>query len=443
MTTELYNIFLRSKGVSIDTREDLKGKIFFALPGKNVDSNTFYKRAFEKGAIACVVSDKSLKEIANCYYFEDTLVALQQLAIRYRKDFMIPVVGITGSNGKTTTKEILYSILKNQFRTHATAGNYNNHIGLPLTILSAPQDTEVLILEMGANAPGEIKTLCEQGQPTHGLITSIGRAHLEGFGDLNGVIKTKFELFEFLDRSGGHLFINLMDNNIRENRKLAKHDILINENEFAEAKVNYKVEELNPFVIFKIKSAEDEIQINSRLTGKHNWMNILNAMAVSFTLGVDLNNIKLGIENYIPQNSRSQWVKYHNSLILLDAYNANPSSVKSMFSDFDAMNSKRPKIAILGEMAELGNEKLQAHNELVKMLKNSKTVHKFFLVGKIFEGLEGLDTDQVFTSASHLKENLPADFYDENNLIMIKGSRSVKLEELFDSSNFESFDSFE
>lgn len=443
MINKLYEIFLRSEGVSIDTRENLTNKIFFALPGKRADSNTFYRTALDKGAIACVIYDKAIAEEEKCFYFNDTMVALQELAGRFRSEFNVPVIAVTGSNGKTTTKEILYSILKNVFRTHATSGNYNNHIGLPLTLLSTPLDTDIIILEMGANAPGDIKFLCEIGKPTHGLITSIGRAHLEGFGDLNGVISAKFELFDYLNEHAGIRFINEMDDNIRKNINKCETDIMVTEIGFTGRNADFGLIRTNPFVEFEIREETSRYSVQSRLTGTHNWRNIMNAIAVSMYFGVEPGYIKKGIENYIPQNSRSQWVKYFETLLLLDAYNANPSSVRAMFEDFDKLKTRRRKFVFLGEMAELGREKVAAHEEIVEMLNRSTSLTGFFLVGSIYKELKDASTLAIFDNVNELKENLPPGFYDEKNMIMVKGSRSVGLENLFNSGKFKPFNNFD
>lgn len=443
MTDALYEIFLNADGVSIDTREELTNKIFFALPGKNVDSNTFYRLALDKGAVACVVSDRTISGEDRCFYTGNPLLVLQELAKRYRKEFNIPVIAITGSNGKTTTKEILHSILKTKFRTHATSGNYNNHIGLPLTLLSAPPDAQMIILEMGANAPGDIEFLCGIGRPTHGLITSIGRAHLEGFGDLQGVISAKFELFDYLDENSGVRFINQTDDNINRNSKRADRDIAIADDGFTGAEWNFRMVRTNPFVEFEMQKGVRKTVVRSKLTGMHNWRNIMNAVSVGMYFGAGPEHVKSGVEDYIPQNSRSQWIRYYNTLLLLDAYNANPSSVKAMFEDFDKLESGREKYVILGEMAELGKERIRAHEEVVELLRKSGSLAGFFLVGRVFKEIKGSAALKIFDNVEELKEKLPADFYTGNNMVMVKGSRSVRLEDLFHPGNFKPFDNFD
>jgi UDP-N-acetylmuramoyl-tripeptide--D-alanyl-D-alanine ligase len=439
MIEKLYSIFLLSSGVSIDSRDDLRNKIFFALPGKNTDGNQFALSAIERGARLSIVTDESLKDQEACFFVEDAVMTLQSLAARYRRDFTFPVLGITGSNGKTTTKELLVSVLSERYKVFGTKGNYNNHLGVPITLLSTPLDSEILVLEMGANSPGDISFLCDIAQPNWALITSIGQAHLEGFGSVEGVISAKFQLFESIDKRGGICFVNANDPAIAKKRNHKESDVLIELGKVTGKSEEIVVETLRPFVSGYLTNRVEKVSFHSHLTGHHNWLNIQNVFAAALYLGVTLEEVARGIEKYFPANSRSQWIRYGQSLILMDAYNSNPSSAQAMLKDFLAIDSIRPKFAIMGGMGELGKDSEQYHCDLAKRLESAEGLSGYFLVGQQFTpcslGAKGLYFDQGASVPQSMIEN----FYSQPLLVLVKGSRSIRLEELFVSELIEPF----
>ncbi len=448
MIEAVYKIFLESQGVSIDSRDDLRGKIFFALKGEKTDGNQYWKQALEKGAVACVVSDSNLKTEQNCYYVEDTIQALQILASLYKNRLLnVPTLGITGSNGKTTTKELLVKAMSNSYKVHATKGNFNNHIGLPLTILSCPRDVEFLILEMGANAPGDIKLLCEIGQPTCGLITSIGAAHLQGFKNLEGVVKTKFELFNYLDETGGTCFVNQFDENIRLKRLARQTDVYWGDVLKLQDDVLLVLLNSSPFVRFEIVYPNKEaIQITSKLTGIHNWYNIMNTFLVANYFGLDPYAIGSSVNLYLPDNNRSQWIRYDQATVLLDAYNANPSSVRAVLSEFANLTTRLEKHVILGVMGELGDESELLHRQILDEMRAIDNFSKIYLVGIVFMNIAKDIKDEriaVYADVQELSDCIGATLFDQPKLVLVKGSRSVGLEKLFDPSQFKSIENID
>lgn len=446
----IYDIFLTSKGVSIDSRVELKDIIFFALKGENTDGNQYWKQALDKGASACIVSDVTLKDEENCYYFEDTLIALQTLAKMYKQRVLhIPTLGVTGSNGKTSTKELLVKAMSQKFKVHATKGNYNNHIGLPLTLLSCPPDAQFLILEMGANAPGDIKLLCEIGQPTHGLLTSIGAAHLQGFKNLEGVIRTKFELFNYLDQTGGQCFVNRFDENIAQNRKMKGTDVYWREKLELEGDVFLSLVNTSPFVRFELQYPDNtSIKKTTKLTGIHNWYNMLNTFLVANHFGIDPETIGSAIAQFQPDNNRSQWVKYGEATVLMDAYNANPSSVRAVLAEFAHLSTKLEKQVILGAMGELGDQSDSLHRQILTEMCDLNQFSYIYLVGKAFmDVMKETDIQDhmvaVFPDVETLSKTIGNSLFNQPKLILVKGSRSIGLERLFDSSQFKGIENID
>lgn len=443
MIEAVYNRFLESAGVSIDSRDNLKDKIFIALKGEKTDGNQYWKQALDNGAIACIVSDADLRNEPGCYYFEDTLKVLQDLAGLYKKNVLrIPTLGITGSNGKTTTKELLVQVMSTKYKVHATKGNFNNHIGLPLTVLSCPKDAGFLILEMGANAPGDIKLLCEIGQPTHGLITSIGTAHLQGFGDLEGIIRTKFELFNYLDETGGICFINRFDSNIINHRNKRSSDVCWGESLKMQNGVLLDLLSSSPFVIFRLTYPDNTTaDRTTKLTGLHNWYNVINTYLVGNYFGLTPEQIGDSVSHFIPNNNRSQWVKYGRATVFLDAYNANPSSVRAVLSEFVRLDTTLDKYIILGAMGELGEQSIALHREILEEVLRSDQFAAVFLVGQAYSDIVAAgqyDNVSAFPDVQGLRMSLGAGFFEHPGVILVKGSRSIGLERLFDSGLFES-----
>lgn len=422
---KLYRHFLMHPYVCTDSRNIVENSIFFALRGDNFNGNEFAEISLHKGASLAVVDEHHNKNDSRYILVEDTLKALQELAKLHRKNFKGTIIGITGSNGKTTSKELIHQVLSEKYTTKATKGNLNNHIGVPITLLSFPADLEFGIVEMGANHIGEIAALCEIASPDFGLVTNIGKAHLEGFGSFDGVIKGKSELYDFLRKNNKKAFLNL-DNEILV--KAAKNVDFISYGSLSGAAVEGKLLGTIPFVSCKVQFPERSITISSHLTGAYNFENILASIAVGNYFGVVPEKIKSAIENYFPDNNRSQLVKSNNNTLILDAYNANPTSMKAAISGFEETTYNN-KVLILGAMAELGDYTSEEHKALVNQVKD-KPFDLVFLVGKEYDGLN-LDNGTYFKSTK--------EFYDflkvhplKNKTILIKGSRANKLETIFE-----------
>ncbi len=437
MIETLYSHFLKHPSVCTDTREIKQGAIFFALKGENFNGNKFAKQALESGCSLAVIDEAEyLKAGADgnpdehFFLVEDVLTALQELANYHRKKLTIPVISITGSNGKTTSKELLNAVLSQKYKVLATKGNLNNHIGVPLTLLKITSEHEIAIVEMGANHQGEIEKLCEIAEPDFGMITNIGKAHLEGFGGELGVIKAKNELFRYIIQKGAVLFVNA------DNDLLVKLALEAKQITFGTGKqVDYTGEflESNPFVKLKCKSKsdnqsmEEKESIHTQLIGKYNFENILAAACIGDHFGVSESEIRKGLEQYVPSNNRSQVVQTNRNLLLLDAYNANPSSMKAAIENFSQMD--RPdKMVILGDMLELGTESEKEHKVIVDLLHKLE-INNVILAGPFFmEAGKSINARCFGTSVevmTYLKEN-PI----HNSTILIKGSRGIQLEKV-------------
>lgn len=419
---ELYSKFLECSKVSTDTRNISGGELFFALKGASFDGNQYAQSAFELGAKYCVVDDSEIAKQNKAFIIvDDVLKALQQLALFHRKKMNIPVIAITGSNGKTTTKELVYAVLSQKFKTAYTKGNLNNHIGIPLTLLEIQSSDEMSIVEMGANHQKEIESYCIYTQPDFGLITNIGKAHLDGFGGIEGVLKGKTELYQFLNSHNGKVFVN------------ADEDRLVN----AAREMNdvfYSSEDQNAFVYGVIENQStflsvkyEGITIQSNLTGNYNLYNILSAICIGKYFGVELEQIKTAIESYFPTNSRSQVVvKYENKWIL-DAYNANPSSMDVSLSNLALQDGER--IAFLGAMKELGMYTHQEHEQIIQKAIALK-IEQIILVGKEFE-LLAKEYNMIYFEDSEQARNWFWNQNIKNATILLKGSRLVALEKIF------------
>lgn len=450
----LYQKFLTSKGVCTDTRKIEAGQLFFALKGGNFNGNLYAQQALNKGA-SCVVIDevddkveehmKALSESEkNDKYFvvSNVLETLQDLANHHRKQLTIPFIAITGSNGKTTSKELVKAVLSTTYKTIATKGNLNNHIGVPLTLLTVGQEHEMAIIEMGANHPIEINQLCKIAQPNFGLITNIGSAHLEGFGSLEGVQKAKGELFEFLEAFGGRCFVNMNDYKVAELAYFIQKATTYGTGKFFNT--NGRVQECNPFlsVIWQPKKpgkaapVPDPVIINTQLIGQYNLDNVLAAITVGLKFKVSPENIKAGIEAYQPKNNRSQIVKLagkggngdgeSGGTVILDAYNANPSSMEAALENLAAMTSTN-KVAILGDMLELGKYSQEEHQKMVEKAQ-SIGLKLLVLVGNEFAAFKD-QADLYFSDSTKAQEwFVQQDF--SNTTILIKGSRGIALEKL-------------
>ena len=412
----LYNLYTQNYLVATDTRIIKKGSLFFCLKGENFNGNKFAAEALSKGANFAVIDEEAYAEHSNTILVDDVLATLQKLANFHREKLNIPIIALTGSNGKTTTKELINAILSKKYKTTATTGNLNNHIGVPLTLLSITPKTEIGIVEMGANHLKEIETLCTIATPDFGLITNFGKAHLEGFGSIEGVIKGKSELYKFLKQNNGKAFINTNDNlQVKQSNGL---EIISFDNEFV------KFLAADPFVKVQFKNTT----IESKLIGKYNYNNISAAIAIGNYFGVSVNHIKQAIENYEPTNNRSQIIQKGTTKIILDAYNANPSSMKAALENFNQIDAST-KIVFLGDMFELGKKSTLEHQKIAD-LASSYNFSKVYLIGKAFS-TASVKNAFVFDSFESFKNS--NNYINLNHsTVLIKGSRRMALERILD-----------
>lgn len=414
---ELHEHYLKCTSICTDTRKITNGTLFFALKGDNFNGNTFAEKALNKGALFAVIDDISYQKNDQYIVVDNVLEALQQLATYHRKYLKIPIIALTGSNGKTTTKELINSVLSTTYQTTATIGNLNNHIGVPLTLLSMNEHTEIGIVEMGANHQKEIEFLTNIAFPDYGLITNFGKAHLEGFGGLAGVIKGKSEMYDHLIDHHKTVFVN--ENDQLQNKLVGNYDNII--------KFGSQIELLSaqPFVTVKFKNHT----IATKLTGAYNFNNICVAIAIGIHFNVSDEQIIYAINAYTPNNNRSQIIEKNGHQIILDAYNANPTSMVAALSNFNQLSSSN-KIAFLGDMFELGNESESEH-QLIAEFANSLNFEKVILIGENFYNTETLKTVSYYKSFNDFKEKFN-DFHFEKNMILIKGSRGMALERVLE-----------
>ncbi|MFB1004631.1 MAG: UDP-N-acetylmuramoyl-tripeptide--D-alanyl-D-alanine ligase [Bacteroidia bacterium] len=413
-----YNLFVQCDfKFTTDSRAITDGCIFFALKGDHFNGNTFAMKALEQGAIFAVV-DENVGEDERCIHVENVQVFMQQVASFHRKCYDIPVIGICGSNGKTTTKNLIYSVLAKKYKTHCTQGNFNNHIGVPITLLRMPQDTEVAIIELGTNSPGEIEELCAIADPNYGLITNIGKEHLEGFGTLEAVAKEESEIYHYLLKNGGCAFINTDDEWLTRMSRSIEHKIKF-------SKQDCTISALVPAIAFTYKS----MAFTSPLMGDYNLDNIVTAIAVGEHLNVELADIRDAIVAYKPDNNRSQLLEKGTNTLLLDAYNANPSSMQVAISNFAKMPQK-DKVLILGDMFEMGPMANQEHDELLQWASNFGFT-KIYTLGDHFAAISG---NSGCTTSPTMKE-LGKQIQDANyqhTAFLIKGSRGMKMERVLE-----------
>ena len=420
---ELYGYFEKYPKISTDTRKEVSDSIFFAISGDNFDGNVFAKDALEKGARIAVIDNRKYKTGDRFFLVENTIHTLQELALYHRKRFPVPVVGITGSNGKTTTKELTSAILRNSFQIVSTEGNLNNFIGLPLSILKINKDTELAVIEMGTNHPGEIEMLCNIARPDAGLITNIGKVHLEGFGDINGVIAEKTELYKYLKKNSGTVFVNA-DDQLLMSRSHGMKRFTYGRRE---ADLTGEIVEFTPDLTVRWKYGKNEYQIKTRLYGHYNLYNILAAIAVGLHFGVSHADIVRAVENYIPENNRSQRLKTKKNRIFLDAYNANPVSMTEALKSFREQKTSNPWL-IIGDMFELGNVSPEEHENVIRLIEELG-FENVILVGSEFYQLKNksvfITLESTGEAAGYLQSH-PI----ENADILIKGSRGMEMETL-------------
>ncbi|NNL93383.1 MAG: UDP-N-acetylmuramoyl-tripeptide--D-alanyl-D-alanine ligase [Saprospiraceae bacterium] len=415
---DVYQIFLTSGGVCIDSRKVTSNDIFIALKGEHVDGHKFVKQVIDLQDTHAIIDDKDYYINERTILVDNVLSFLQKLAQYHRAQFDIPVLGITGSNGKTTTKELIYQVLSTQFNVHSTKGNYNNHLGVPLTLLDAPIDSDILIIEMGANHVGEINDLSHIACPTLGLITNIGEAHIEGFGSVEGIIQGKTELYKYLHKTNGSVFINRNDETLmKELPRGIDHVFYPSENIIIQdSGLNLEIRSLDSGKIY-----------NSSLYGIYNAINIQAAVTIGEYFKIDLHKILEAIANYHPNMNRSQIVRSNDNVLIMDAYNANPTSMKEAIKSMAALEGTENKVLVLGDMKELGIEEVQYHQDIVDFLSNYSW-QKVFLVGSLFKQTKN-NSFNKFENVDQLIQNYEA--YQESlkgSAFLLKASRSIQLE---------------
>nr|MBC7612499.1 UDP-N-acetylmuramoyl-tripeptide--D-alanyl-D-alanine ligase [Pseudopedobacter sp.] len=426
---EIYSIYLQYPQICIDTRKITQGCLFFALKGENFNANTFATQALEKGAAYVVIDNPEFKKSEQYILVDDALIALQEVAKHHREQLKIPFIGLTGSNGKTTTKELINAVLSQKFKTSATKGNLNNHIGVPLTILEIGVDIEIAIIEMGANHQKEIEILSGLCQPNYGLITNVGKAHLEGFGGFEGVKKGKGELYDFLANHSGTVFINKDNPNLMEMALTRNFKEVIGYGTSSSCDVSGELISNNLFLEVKWTSNHESHQVSSQLTGTYNFENILVAVAIGLRFGLSPKEINIGINNYAPQNNRSQIIKTANNTVIGDYYNANPSSMAVALENVATLKADK-KVVILGDMFELGDESDKEHQVIIDKAMGYDFDDVIF-IGEMFAQLKSSAKAKFFINREEAIEELKKNKI-QNSLILLKGSRGMKLEGLME-----------
>ncbi len=420
--SSIYQLFLDSNKVCTDSRKIKDNDLFFSLKGPNFNGNKFAKTALGNGANYAIVDQKEYAIDDNYILVNDCLDTLQKLANYHRKKSKAKIIGLTGSNGKTTSKELIFSVLKLEFKTIATIGNLNNHIGVPLTLLSIKPETEIALIEMGANHLKEIELLCNIADPDYGYITNFGKAHLEGFINLEGVIKGKSELYTYLMKKSRLIFINSRDNKQLEITKEYTEKFTFGN---VNSNVNYSVNAINPQITISV----EDVTIKSNLFGKYNVENLAAAICVGKYFNMSNTLIKEGIEGYTPENNRSQIIEKGSNKIFLDAYNANPTSMQLALANFNEMDEKN-KILFIGDMYELGENSHQMHQDIVSAIEKMN-FNQTFLLGDLFNKTKFSSKIKAFATLENLYNNV--NFKEiSNSRILIKGSRGMQLEKILD-----------
>lgn len=427
----LYAIFQQHPVVCTDTRQLTPGCLFFALKGDNFDGNRFAVQALDGGAAYAVVDAPGFEQEPRCLQVGDVLHTLQQLANRHRRQFDIPLIAIGGSNGKTTTKELVSAVLSSHYPCHFTKGNLNNHIGVPLTLLAMPADTEVAVVEMGTNQPGDIEQLCAIAAPTHGLLTNIGKEHLEGFGDLKGVKKAEGELYRYLARHNGCVFVNTAEKYLASMARGNRKKVLYAASDTLNAQdslIDIRLLGETPFVQVEFLSETGQaVQVQSQLIGRHNFHNIMTAIALGVYFKVPAVKIKTAIEAYKPANNRSQLLERGTNTFLLDAYNANPTSMRVALETLRGIQASN-KVAILGDMLELGAGSLDEHRDILRFAARCG-FRQLVVVGPEFGRCMAERTYKAlhFPDTAAAKAWFAAQSF-ENTFFLLKASRGIRLE---------------
>jgi UDP-N-acetylmuramoyl-tripeptide--D-alanyl-D-alanine ligase len=417
---EIHKIYLKCNVVSIDTRKIIANSLFVAIKGERYDANEFTKDALDKGASYVIIDNKDYYIDERTILVENSLVALQELSKFHRQYLNIPIIALTGSNGKTTTKELINVVLSKKFNVKATIGNLNNHIGVPLTLLSFDKDTEIGVLEMGANHQKEIEFLCDIAKPDFGYITNFGKAHLEGFGGVDGVIKGKSEMYSYLRLNNKKAFINL-DDTIQVEKSIEIEKLTFSTID-KKASIFIKSIQANPFVSISF----NQVVIKSHLIGLYNANNINAAAVIGKYFRVSDTEIKEAIENYIPENNRSQLISKGSNEIILDAYNANPSSMKVALDNFFQLKHEN-KIVVIGDMFELGDESMFEHDNIVKMLISQNYIRVFFVGEYFFRNKFVKSNLNFYKNFDDFSNDFKRTKF-EDSIILIKGSRGMALE---------------
>ncbi|MES2651307.1 MAG: UDP-N-acetylmuramoyl-tripeptide--D-alanyl-D-alanine ligase [Bacteroidota bacterium] len=423
----LYQQYLKHPVICTDTRTITQGCLFFALKGDNFDANTFAIQALGQGAAFAIVDDQQFATHEKCILVSDVLSTLQDLARHHRNQLTIPIIGLTGSNGKTTTKELIKAVLAEKYKTFATKGNLNNHIGVPLSILSLPLDTEIAVIEMGANHQKEIEMLCEIAQPTHGLITNIGMAHLDGFGGFEGVKKGKAELYAYLKKTNGYAFVYRDNPYLIEMSSAANLNKIVFYGTAKENEISGELVDTDPLIELKWANATDTHIAKANLTGTYNFENILAAICVGNFFEVSPEAIGKGLADYFPVNNRSQLTKTAFNTVICDFYNANPSSMGAALTNLKALSGNH-KTVIIGDMFELGSEAVEQHLQIAE-LSNRFNFDEQIFIGENFSAIKDKLKGRFFKTREeasiYLIENPIKD-----SLVLLKGSRGMALEQL-------------
>lgn len=419
---ELHQLFLNSNGINTDTRKTKPEQLFFALKGENFNGNTFASKALEKGASYAVIDEEKFNLRENYILVKNVLETLQNLASYHRNYLSIPILAITGSNGKTTTKELINAILRKKFKTAATVGNLNNHIGVPLTLLSMNSETEFGIVEMGANHPKEIAALSKIAKPDFGYITNFGKAHIEGFGSLEGVVKAKSELYDHLKKNRKLLFLNY-DDPIQQKQTSYSNKYTFGNTSSADVQLEYRYVDETVEVVMQGRNYK------SSLYGNYNAVNIAAAICIGNYFHVPAEAMEEAVASYIPTNNRSQLIKLGETTVLMDAYNANPTSMKATLESFHKSSAK-DKVVILGDMFELGKTSAEEHQHLTSYLEELK-FKQVMLVGSNFSKVLSNQGIQKFETFEELSEAIKATNFGSSH-ILIKGSRGMALERILE-----------
>lgn len=424
--TELLIKFKKHPFISTDSRKVMPGSLFFALKGDKFNANQFSATALENGAAYAIIDDPAQYSGERTLLVKDVLESLQELASLYRSELKIPIIGITGTNGKTTTKELVATALSARFNTLSTPGNFNNHIGVPLTLLSIKPDTEIAVVEMGANHPGEITSLCHIARPTHGLITNIGKAHLEGFGNFQGVIKAKKELYVYLDQYGGRVFVNSGNELLMQ---LSENSHRVTYGTRSDDSVQGTPVSEESFLKIKLEKPLKSV-VTTNLAGSYNFENAMAAICIANHFKVEPDLAIAAISAYVPGMNRSQVVHSGSNTLILDAYNANPSSMMAAIDNFNHLKASN-KILILGDMFELGPDSPAEHRAILDFIAQHQYL-KVITAGPNFcQVAEGLTNVECYSTTGDLKEALTRNPFHDST-ILIKGSRGMKMETIVD-----------